>query len=157
MLDPPNPVPNGSEVRKALESLLRRARHHGALVVHVQNDGGPSDPDAPNTPGWELEFTAAPGEPVVRKTVSDAFSNPSLGASLSARGVDRVVVAGMQSNYCVSATCRGALERGLGVVLASGAHATYDEKESAEAIAGRVERELGQLGVRVVPAGEIRF
>lgn len=114
MLEPPNPVPAHAEVRRALESLLERARASGAFVVHVQNDGSPSDPDAPHTPGWELVFPAAPGELVIRKTVSDAFTNAGLGASLGARRVDRVVVAGMQSNYCVSATCCGALQHVAG-------------------------------------------
>jgi len=157
MLEPPSPVPAHAEVRKALESLLERARARGAFVVHVQNDGSPSDPDAPHTPGWELVFPAAPGELVVRKTVSDAFTNTSLGAALGTQGVDRVVVAGMQSNYCVSATCRGALQCGLGVILASGAHATYDEGKSAQAISDEVERELLRNGVRVVPTSEVEF
>jgi nicotinamidase-related amidase len=157
MLEPPTPVPAHVEVRKALESLLARARASGAFVVHVQNDGSPSDPDAPHTTGWELVFSPEPGELVVRKTVSDAFSNAILGASLGERRVNRVVVAGLQSNYCVSATCRGALQHGLDVTLASRAHATYDEKEGAHAIAASVEQDLGRTGVRVVPARDIEF
>lgn len=97
------------------------------------------------------------GELVVRKTVSDAFTNASLGTALAARQVNAVVVAGMQSNYCVSATCRGALQNGLRVTLASGAHATYDEGRSAEAISAEVERDLRAKGVTVVPASEVRF
>lgn len=157
MLEPPKPVPAHVEVRKVLESLLSRARAAGAFVVHVQNDGSSGDPDEPNSPGWSLVFFPAPGELVVRKTASDAFTNANLSSSLNARQVDRVIVAGMLSNYCVQATCRGALDRRLEVILASGAHATYDENESAETISTRVENELRRDGVRIVESGEIDF
>lgn len=61
MLEPPKPVPAHVETQRALESLLSRARISGAFVVHVQNDGSPGDPDAPNTPGWELVFPWSAG------------------------------------------------------------------------------------------------
>ncbi|MGD0145995.1 MAG: isochorismatase family protein [Nitrososphaerales archaeon] len=157
MLEAPRPVPAHVEVRRALESLLARAREAGVFVVFVQNDGPLGDPDEPHTSGWDLAFPVASSELVFRKTVPDAFSNAGLGASLDAGQVDQVVVAGMQSNYCVSATCRGALHHGLKVILASGAHATYDEGESAETISARVEEELGRDGVRIIPADEIGF
>ena len=157
MLEPPKPVPAHMDVRRALKSLLARAREARAFVVHVQNDGSPGDPDEPNTPGWSLVFPAAPSELVVRKTASDAFTNAILSASLKARHVDRVVVTGTLSNYCVQATCRGALDHRLEVILASGAHATYDEAESADAISIRVEKDLARDGVRIIPAVEIDF
>ncbi|MHB2036818.1 MAG: isochorismatase family protein [Nitrososphaerales archaeon] len=157
MLDPPNPVPSNVEIRRALESLLARARKAGAFVVHVQNDGSPGDPDSPHATDWDLVFHVAAGELVVRKNKSDAFTNATLGAALVSRQVDRVIVAGMQSNYWISATCRGALHHGLEVILASGAHATYDEKESASAISVRVEEELNRDGIRVVSTNEIGF
>jgi len=157
MLEPPRPVAAHVEVRRALESLLLRARDEGAFVVHVQNDGPPGDPDEPQTPGWELVFKARPDELVVRKNQSDAFTNASLAISLKAKDVNRVVVAGMQSEYCVAATCRGALRNGLEVVLAAGAHATYDEVDSASNISARVEGELGREGVKIERADLIEF
>jgi streptothricin hydrolase len=96
---------------------------------------------------------------VVRKDVPDTFAaNPDLARSLRERGVDRVVVAGMQSEYCVEATSRGALAHGFEVVLAGGAHATYDHGSvAAGEISTGVEKELGTQGVRVVPAAEVAF
>lgn len=145
MLEGDFPIPAAAQIKPALESLLTRGRKAGALVVHVQNDGPPGEPDEPGTVGWELIFPAAEAEIVVRKGVPDAFAaNTDLASDLRASGVKRVVVAGMQSNYCVAATSLGALENGFEVVLASGAHATYDEKESAATISEKVEDELGR-------------
>jgi len=157
MLEPPRPVPAHVDVKRALELLLAKARTSGIFVVHVQNDGPPGDPDEPHTPGWDLFFAVAPDELVVRKTVPDAFTNAALGTHLDARKVNQVVVAGMQSNYCVSATCRGALKHGLDVILASGAHATYDEGERAEIISSRVEDEVAKDGVRVISVDKVGF
>ena len=159
MLEGDAPVPAAGQVRPALEALLATARGAGALVVHVQNDGAPGEPDEPETEGWRLVLPATGGELVVRKDVPDTFAaNPELARSLRERGVDRVVVAGMQSEYCVEATSRGALGHGFEVLLASGAHATYDDGSvAAVEISTGVEKELGTEGVRVLPAAGVPF
>ncbi len=112
----------------------------------------------PGTDGWQLLFGTHPDELVVRKTDSDAFaSNAELASVLSDRQVHRIVMAGMQSNYCVSATSRGALRHGFRVELASGAHGTYDEDAPADVIAATVESDLAREGVTVAPAGGVAF
>jgi nicotinamidase-related amidase len=54
MLLPPEPVPDADSVAVAIEEVLERARSAGAVVVHIRNNGGEGDPDAPGVPGWEL-------------------------------------------------------------------------------------------------------
>ncbi len=158
MLEGSTPVPAAGQVRPALQSLLTRARSAGALVVHIQNDGPEGSPDEPGTEGWELVFPPVPGELAVRKTEPDVFiADACLASALTARGVDRVVVAGMQSNYCIAQTSRGALRHSFTVLLASGAHATYDEQDSAAIISASVETALSRDGVDVVPAASITF
>ncbi|MDA2804066.1 isochorismatase family protein [Nocardiopsis suaedae] len=155
MLHGPDAVPAAPRVGPALADLLARARAAGAAVVHVQNDGGPGEPDEPHTPGWELVHPPLPGEAVVRKTAPDAFAGTALADELARAHVRTAVLAGMQSQYCVAATARGALGQGLDTVLASGAHATYDEDASAHAISRAVEEDLAALGVRVLPADRL--
>jgi len=158
MLEAPTPVPSAASTRDALRNLLLRARHAGALVIHVQNDGPPGEPDEPGTEGWQLVFPAGAGELIVRKDQPDTFAaNPALAKELAAKEITGVVIAGMQSNYCVAESSRGALKRGLQAILASGAHATYDENEPASAISAQIERELAAEGVTVLPFGEVSF
>jgi nicotinamidase-related amidase len=158
MLEGTAPVPAARQVRSAIGQLLKEARAAHSVVVHVQNEGMVGDPDEPSTRGWELVFPVEPTDLVVRKTQQNPFvSAVRLAPALRRRSVDRVVIAGLLSNYCVAATCRGALERGFAVVLASGAHATYDEKEPAAEISAAVERELRGVGVVVMPSDQIRF
>jgi nicotinamidase-related amidase len=158
MLEGPQPVPGADDVRAAIERLLETARRHEVVIVHVQNSGSQGDPDQPGTPGWELVFEPRPGELVVQKTHPDAFaSNPRLEDELKQLFVSRLVVAGMQSNYCVAATSRAGLERGFDVCLVSGAHATYDEDRPADTISSEVDADLASAGVMVVPAADVEF
>jgi nicotinamidase-related amidase len=158
MLEPPTPVPAAASIREALQDLLLRARGAGALVIHVQNDGPPGEPDEPGTDGWQLVFPADAGELVVRKDQPDTFAaNPALAKDLAAKEITEVVVAGMQSNYCVAESSRGALKHGLQAILASGAHATYDENEPAAAISAQVERDLATEGITIIPSGTVSF
>lgn len=158
MLEGDGAVPRAAAVRAALEQLCHKARAGGAMVVHVQNDGPAGSPDEPGVDGWELCLSPEPGELLVRKVESDTFaSNPGLAASLSEHGVDGIVVCGLQSEYCVAATSKGALAHRFAVELASGAHATYDDAEPERVISARVESEVAELGVAVVPWSEITF
>ena len=158
MLEPPTPVPSAATTRQALQDLLLRARQAGALVIHVQNDGAAGEPDEPGTDGWQLVFPVSADELTVRKDQSDTFAaNPTLAKDLTAKGITEVVIAGMQSNYCVAETSRGALKLNLQAVLASGAHATYDENEPASVISTQIEQELATEGVTVLPFREVSF
>ncbi|HEY9350644.1 MAG TPA: isochorismatase family protein [Acidothermales bacterium] len=158
MLEGSAPVPAARQVRTAIARLLGEARAAGAVVVHIQNEGMVGDPDEPNTPGWELVFPVESRDLVVRKTQQNAFvSAVRLAPALRRRHVDRVVVAGLLSQYCVAATCHGAMDRGFSVVLASGAHATYDEKEPARQISVAAERDLAAAGVVVSRPDAIQF
>jgi streptothricin hydrolase len=63
---------------------------------------------------------------------------------LALAGVTRIAVAGLLSEMCVSATVRGALARGLQVVLAHDAHATYNLDDILASVVSRVaEHALG--------------
>ena len=158
MLEPPTPVPAAASIREALQDLLLRARGAGALVIHVQNDGPPGEPDEPGTDGWQLVFPAGAGELIVRKDQPDTFAaNPALAKDLAAQEITEVVIAGMQSNYCVAESSRGALKHGLQAILASGAHATYDENEPASAISAQIERKLATEGITVLSFRNVRF
>lgn len=127
-LEGPGAVPGAAALGATLAELVDRARTAGAVLVHLQNDGPPGGVDEPDTPGWQLHLPVqdGPDEIVIRKTADDGFEGTSLAAVLSARGVRSLVLCGVQSEMCVSATARTALSLGFRVVLPHDAHATYD-------------------------------
>ncbi len=153
MIRPPAPVPAADEVESALTRLLARARGAGVRVVHVRNTGGTGDPDEVGTPGWELVHDVDGGEHIIDKSEADAFAGTGL-AGLLPEGA-RLVIAGMQSEYCVRETVLSGLRRGHAVTLASGAHATYDDGDPAATISRRVEAELAAAGARITPHARI--
>jgi nicotinamidase-related amidase len=63
----------------------------------------------------------------------------------------------MQSEYCVQATARAARAAGFDVVLAAGAHATYDDAAPAAEISAQVEQGLVSDGVEVCDAAQVTF
>jgi nicotinamidase-related amidase len=63
----------------------------------------------------------------------------------------------VQSNHCVEQASRGALRHGFTVLLASGAHRTHDEHDSAAVISASVETALSRDGVTVLPASDVTF
>ena len=146
-------------VRADASALLARAREAGVPVLFVQNDGGPGDPDEPGTPGWEMDpdLIPRPGEPVLRKTTCDAFASTPLGALLAAQSVGTLMIAGLQSEFCIAATVRGAPAMGISPVLVADGHSTYAQPhQPAAAIRERVGRDLAEIAA-VTPSAEIVF
>ena len=163
------PVFRGVQILAAIGQLLERARAASAPVIYVQHDGTePDHPLRPGGPGWPIhpQIAPLPGDPVVRKRFSDSFQETELAHVLKTRGIKRLVLAGIQTDYCVDTTCRRAFSLGYGVTLAADAHTTWDGaafwKESGDSISASQiiahhNRVLGDGFARVLAAAEIRF
>lgn len=147
----------GDEMLIGIRALQDRARAAGLPVLHVQHDGGAGDSLARGSAGFAIhdEVAPLPGEEVVVKTRCDAFLGTDLDAKLKARGIDRVVIAGMQTEYCVDTSVRSAMSHGYKVLLASDAHSTFDSPDlkAADIVAhhNRVLRSFAEI----LPAAEI--
>ncbi|MCY1462631.1 Isochorismatase family protein [compost metagenome] len=76
---------------------------------------------------------------------------------------ERLVICGLQTDYCVNATVRQALKLGYDVVLAADAHSTVDNGNlSAEDIIAEHNKDLAHLTgsvarIDVVPAAKVLF
>src|SRR4051812_25258036 len=159
LLEGETAIPDAAGVLSRLVNVLAAARSAGSLIIHLQNDGALGALDEPGTPGWHIhpKVAPAPGELVLRKTRDDGFDGTELASILARRRVNRIAVAGLLSEMCVSATVRGALARDLQVVLIHDAHATYNLDEIPASIVARVaEHALGDQ-VELVDAVSVRF
>lgn len=160
VLDGAEAVPGAGALVERVSGLLDRAREAGALVIHLQNDGPPGTVDEPGRPGWALHLPLGPepGEVVLRKSTDDGFAGTPLADLLADRGVRRVVICGLLSEMCVSATARGALARGLEVVLPHDGHGTYDLGDIPAAVVARVaEHALGDEPEVLSRSTEVTF
>ena len=139
-------------------ALLKTARDGGIPLVHVQHCGEADSPFAETAPGWPIFGPIAPKdqEPIVRKRADNAFEGTDLHERLQQLGARTVIVAGLQTEHCVAATCRGALELGYTVQLAQNAHSTWpDGDQSAEEIIAAVSASLASEGVMLASTEDL--
>lgn len=156
--DPLQPY-RSDEMLARIRDLQDRARAEGVPVVTVQHDGGPGDLLSRDGSGFAVHPGVAPkpGEEIVVKNRCDAFLGTGLDARLKALGIGRLVIAGMQTEFCVDTTTRSAFARGYKVVLASDAHSTFDSQVlKASDIVAHHNAILRDFAT-VAPSAEIRF
>lgn len=146
------PAHEADRLLRNASALLQEARASGVPVVHVQHCGAAGEAFAEGAPGWPIAPQLEPiaRERVVQKRASNAFEGTELQAVLQEIGAGTVVITGIQSEHCVSATCRGALGLGYGVRLARDGHSTWPDgaRSAAEIIAAQneaLEREGARL------------
>lgn len=127
------------EIVPRIRRLQDCARAHSIPVVHThlcsRARDGADRCRSHRLRGWryeagtrEAEFlpelAPLPGEVVVEKTTSGAFNSGGLEAALRSLGVERLVVCGVDTRYCVETTVRDASDRNFDVVLVGDACAS---------------------------------
>lgn len=130
MLSGRKAVPAAAQVKNNIATILNHARYKAIpppLIIHVRNDGGSGEPDELGTPGWQLIHKPLPGELIIDKSKNNAFAGTMMEKLIPGDAV--IVVVGLQSDFCVRATCGAALHRGNSVLLIRGSHTTFDRLE----------------------------
>ena len=95
---------------------------------------------------------------MVQKRHPDAFQDTNLQRELESRGIERLIVTGMQTEYCVDTTCRRAYSLGYGVTLVEDAHSTWDtDLLTAPQIIAHHNDVLGGWFTELEEASEIEF
>jgi len=131
------PVPDGDAILPAVNLLLANCRAQGIPVVtsrdwhpadHISfvSQGGPWPPHCVRGTGGADLHPALDLPPLVilvnkatqrHREVYSAFEGTGLGEHLRERGVRRLLVGGLALEYCVEASCLGAIQEGFEVTL----------------------------------------
>ena len=154
------PLYCGEEIVERSAGLLQRARAVGMPIFHVQHDGGPGHALARGSPGWAHHAGVAPrpGETVIEKRHHSAFHDTDFDAQLRARGIDQLIIAGIQTEMCVDSTCRAAVALGYRLVLVSDAHSTFDSPVlPAKSIIAHHNQTLGGRFAELRAAADMSF
>lgn len=117
------------EAEANVARLLAAWRAASRPVLHAQHlSTEPDSPLRPERPGCAIKPEAAPaaGEPVFQKHANSAFVGTDLRAHLGAQGIAALVIAGLTSDHCVSATARTASDTGFAVVVVADATAAHE-------------------------------
>ncbi|MFW9843426.1 MAG: cysteine hydrolase family protein, partial [Candidatus Thorarchaeota archaeon] len=150
----------GNRLLEKCKILIDKARVAIIPIVFIKNRGSKGDPDEPDTEGWEIHPELAPRitDQIVEKTTPDSFHKTSLKRELDSIDVSRLVIAGLQTEYCIDTTCRCASLLGYDVILASDAHSTWDsDLLSAESIINHHNNVLAGTFVSLCKTDEITF
>jgi nicotinamidase-related amidase len=120
----------GERLLQRIKKLLDWARSNRLAICFVQHCGGAGHPLEEGSEGWRIhpEIAPQPGEVVIQERYSDCFQATKLKDELESRGIRHLIVAGLQSDYCVDTACRRAFSSGYKVTLAADAHSTWDDK-----------------------------
>ena len=154
------PIHDAHGLLQRAGDLIARARAAGVPVIYVRHDGGPGDPLEAGRPGWDIHPVLEPAvdETIVEKRAPDSFHDTELGEVLAEGGIDKLIIAGAQTDYCINATCRRAAALGFDTTLVADTHSTWGSGgKTAEQIIATYNAELGNLGVRLAPSGTVTF
>lgn len=148
MFDESFSVYAGERILKTIGGLIKKARESTVEVIFVRNNGAAGEPDEPGTDGWQLHPMVYPevADLVIDKESPDAFAGTELQTELDNRGINRIILVGMQTEMCVAVTAQQAAKRGFEVTLVEDGHTTFDWDDIAavDAIAQH-NRDLAQL------------
>ena len=114
------------EVLQAINSVIAQVRQNGGDVIFVQHCHASYAPLMKGHAGWEIHrsLDREPVDRCIEKQASDAFYQTDLDMYLRERNIGRLLITGLQTEYCVDTTCRSALSHGFDVTLIADAHTT---------------------------------
>ena len=118
----------GDELLATISGLIIRAREAGVPVIYVQHCGAKGHPLEEGTRPWALHPKIGPQkqDTIVRKRFCDSFHQTDLHELLQSKSITKLVVAGIQSEFCVDTACRRAFSLGYEVILVKDGHSTWD-------------------------------
>lgn len=121
---------NSQKVIDNIQSLLRTAREKELEVIYVRHDGGEGSDLERDSEGWKIYHGVAPleGERIFDKNYNSAFVKTGLKEYLDRKGIDTILLVGLQTEYCIDATCKAAFEYGFKVIIPEETNTTFDNE-----------------------------
>ncbi|MDF2845293.1 MAG: nicotinamidase-like amidase [Herbinix sp.] len=120
---------NGKKVIENIETLLSVARANHKEVIYIQHEEAGCEFEH-GCDGWQIYTQISPvdSEKIIEKNYNSAFVKTELKDYLSSKNITTLVLVGMQTDYCIDATCKGAFEHGYQVIIPEATNATFDNE-----------------------------
>lgn len=118
----------GERMLSSIAHLKRAAKEKGCYTVYIRHSGGPGGELEMHSEGWEIapEIAADKEDAIFDKDFNSAFLHTGLDEYLRSKNVERLIVTGMQTEFCIDATVKSAFERGYEILLPRGTTSTFD-------------------------------
>lgn len=110
-----------------LKTVIGKAREKAVPVYYAQHHN-PAGFATYGSPEWQLIPEVGPqaGDVVIHKSTPDVFLNTTLHEQLQGRGIEHLVIGGIQTADCIDTSCRRAFSLGYKVILLEDGHTTFD-------------------------------
>lgn len=116
------------EIIGNIKKLITNCRENNVEVIYIQHTELSGEELAAGSEGWKIygEISPNPNETVITKNYNSAFKETSLKAYLDNKGIKRLIITGMQTEYCIDTTCKVAFEYGFELVIPEKTNTTFD-------------------------------
>ena len=122
------PIYKGDELLNNITFLISKARIEHIPIFFTKHNGKAGTINQKGNFGWEIDpsIQLLKEDVIIEKDYPDSFQQTDLQKQLVNRKISRIIVAGIQSEICVDATCRRAFSQGYEVILVEDGHSTYN-------------------------------
>lgn len=113
-----------------IKALIHTARQNSIEVIYIRHDDGTGKPLTKGTDGFEIyeAFAPAEDEKIFDKTVNSPFRDTGLLEYLQESCETEIIVAGLQTDYCIDAAVKCGFEHGFKVYVPAYANSTFDNE-----------------------------
>ena len=149
------PIYKANELIENILALTDGAHQARVPVIYVQHSSNAFL--IKGSEGWKLHSQLSPleGEKIIHKQHPSAFEGTELKDELEAKGIKKLVIAGLVTHGCVKATSLDGLKHGYQVTLVSDAHSSFS-KDAAKLITEWNEK-IGKKGAILKTTRDIEF
>jgi nicotinamidase-related amidase len=108
--------------------LLSSARKSNTEVIYVRHDDGYEL--TKGIPGFDIypDFAPMSGETIFDKHVNSAFKDTGLIDYLLSKKESQIMIAGLQTDYCIDATIKCGFEHGFEMIVPAYCNTTIDNE-----------------------------
>lgn len=134
---PEYPCYDAAGVLERINGIADLSRKKGLPVIFVQHNGSAQDEYIPLTSDWELvpDLIVEENDIRLEKTANDVFYNTGLESKLFVLNINKLIITGSATEFCLDSSIQSALTKNFDVVVVEDAHTTADKPHlSAEKI-----------------------
>lgn len=108
--------------------LIAESRKNGTEVIYVRHDDGEGQPLSRGNEGFDVcrDFAPEAGERIFDKSVNSPFRDSGLLEFLRGKAVKRLIITGLQTDYCIDAAVKCGFEHGFEVIVPEYCNSTFD-------------------------------
>lgn len=109
-----------------VENLIQTARKNNVEVIYVRHDDGENSELTKGKNGFEIydKFSPCNQEKIFDKKVNSAFKESGLLEYLINKNEREIIIAGLQTDYCIDATIKCGFEHGFKMIVPAYANTT---------------------------------